>query len=845
MRRLAWLSLLCLTADTATAAAFVNRPTAAVEGKAIRIAFAVDEPADVAVEVLNAKGETVRHLAAGLLGDNAQPPLQKDSLEQSLVWDRTDDLGEAAPAGAYSVRVGLGLSPRLKEVVGWRPLGIGSVFSVAAAPEGGVYVLGRPRGGVVNIIQLDADGAYVRKLMPPPATADLSSYQGMNPIRLNGAWIPMGQPLAMSAKGTCPMAVTGDDLMIWPSQYQSKAPHRIARIGLKSAVLHSIRKGIGCKDHRFTYLGMALSPDRKHAYLTGSEWVKYTTFRPLHAVYKADLEAGAFGPFLGDAAESGCSASRLRRPTGLATDKAGALYVADSGNNRVLVVSPDGAVQREISTPEGCGFIVVNQETGDLYVMDKPIAVSITRSKGKYVRKFNRDGKEVASFLLMGRRKGIIYPCVSALALDAAGEKPVLWVGIKDDGYCRGGGLIRVVDEGAAFGKPRFLDCASFGAQYDPRYLYHWGGSYREYVDAFNMKYYADEGRAFSGFGALDPKPGLWADGNIYQWNVPANFYRTKWESIRLQRFGPDKSPLAFPSLDSDGLRLIYAPSAPWFPQRGVMVDRRSNVLVRYTYKLKAGIVPGIGGKDAMITGVQCHDATGKRVGHLHLTNSTYGLGTDARGNIYLGDKPRPVGIQVPLDLEKALGGKVPTSIADRYGAVYKFTARSGGFEWTNRKPVAADAVARTRGNRFPATVPLDSDRHHYNHGNRIGHAKGAAWLWVGMSVVPTYHSCICYGSDLKVDPHGRVFVPDEVCCRIAVLDAAGNLLRTIGAYGNSDSRGKGSPVPTPEIAFCKLRMITDVTSRQVRAADNNNGWVSVIRLDYATETRVPVSLSN
>jgi len=289
MRRLAWLSLLCLTADTATAAAFVNRPTAAVEGKAIRIAFAVDEPADVAVEVLNAKGETVRHLAAGLLGDNAPPPLQKDSLEQSLVWDRTDDLGEAAPAGAYSVRVGLGLSPRLKEVVGWRPLGIGSVFSVAAAPEGGVYVLGRPRGGVVNIIQLDADGAYVRKLMPPPATADLSSYQGMNPIRLNGAWIPMGQPLAMSAKGTCPMAVTGDDLMIWPSQYQSKAPHRIARIGLKSAVLHSIRKGIGCKDHRFTYLGMALSPDRKHAYLTGSEWVKYTTFRPLHAVYKADL----------------------------------------------------------------------------------------------------------------------------------------------------------------------------------------------------------------------------------------------------------------------------------------------------------------------------------------------------------------------------------------------------------------------------------------------------------------------------------------------------------------------------------------------------------------------------
>ena len=137
----------------------------------------------------------------------------------------------------------------------------------------------------------------------------------------------------------------------------------------------------------------------------------------------------------------------------------------------------------------------------------------------------------------------------------------------------------------------------------------------------------------------------------------------------------------------------------------------------------------------------------------------------------------------------------------------------------------------------------MGGDRHHYGHGNRIGHVKGAEWLWVGMSVIPTYHSCICYGSDLKVDPHGRVFVPDEVCCRIAVLDAAGNLVRTIGKYGNTDSRGKGSPVPDPDIAFSGLRMITDVTSRQLRAADNNNGWVSVINLRYAQEKLVKVTM--
>jgi hypothetical protein len=93
------------------------------------------------------------------------------------------------------------------------------------------------------------------------------------------------------------------------------------------------------------------------------------------------------------------------------------------------------------------------------------------------------------------------------------------------------------------------------------------------------------------------------------------------------------------------------------------------------------------------------------------------------------------------------------------------------------------------------------------------------------------------------VDPHGRVYAPDKMACRVAVLDTNGNLIRYLGSYGNMDSRGKASPAPDPEIAFALVRMVTAATSRQVRVADNGNGWVSVISLDYEKESRVPVAV--
>jgi len=96
---------------TGRRAAFAGKPTVTRAGDAVRIAFAVTEPVDVAVGIVDKAGRIIRHLAAGVLGDNPPAPLKANALEQALTWDRTDDHGKPVPAGRYTVRVSLGLAP--------------------------------------------------------------------------------------------------------------------------------------------------------------------------------------------------------------------------------------------------------------------------------------------------------------------------------------------------------------------------------------------------------------------------------------------------------------------------------------------------------------------------------------------------------------------------------------------------------------------------------------------------------------------------------------------------------------------------------------------------------------
>ena len=114
-------AVLLAAASAAAAAAapakpkFTKAPTAAKAGGKVKIEFAVSAPTDVAVFIEDGKGKTVRHLVAGVLGENPPAPLQADSLAQMVEWDGKFDKSIVAaglkPAGPFKARVAIGTRP--------------------------------------------------------------------------------------------------------------------------------------------------------------------------------------------------------------------------------------------------------------------------------------------------------------------------------------------------------------------------------------------------------------------------------------------------------------------------------------------------------------------------------------------------------------------------------------------------------------------------------------------------------------------------------------------------------------------------------------------------------------
>ena len=54
--------------------AFTARPTAVKDGGKVGISFAVSAPTDVEVAIVNTRGEVIRHLVAGVLGETPPAP---------------------------------------------------------------------------------------------------------------------------------------------------------------------------------------------------------------------------------------------------------------------------------------------------------------------------------------------------------------------------------------------------------------------------------------------------------------------------------------------------------------------------------------------------------------------------------------------------------------------------------------------------------------------------------------------------------------------------------------------------------------------------------------------------
>jgi outer membrane protein assembly factor BamB len=905
--------VLLFGAAQAAEPAFTKKPTAARDGEKVKIEFAVDRETDVAVYVEKASGEIVRHLVAGALGLNPPPPL-KAGLSQSVEWDGKDDDGrqvsgvsvqpfdkltalskvegvsgtqpdtraysaEAAASAAKAgnlkpetplrVRVGLGLKASWAGTAFFdkvTPDHLANVCGLAAGPDGRVYVLSTPWGAphwtstIMHVFR--RDGSYERTIKPPPAHLPAERLKGIGAFRNEDGHIA---PITYRVLGMTfypyedvggHYAVTPDNRLLLPVRELDKkdlrdTPAHLAMLDSEGGTPEGTYAGpelLGKSPYVDPYLASA--SDGKAAFLTGLK-------AGPQAVYRVPLpERGPASVFFGEAQKPGNGKTHLSGPSGLASDGKGNLLVADTGNNRVVVLKEsDGSFAGSfpVATPS---WLAVAARTGAVYVC----------SKGESIVKFApvlRSSKSEAGDWEKPEEAGRfkIPPIPGAdrsgrarwfFALDGAAEPAVLWLGFNTG---RGSPLMRCEERGGTFSVP-----APAGGYESPRF---WNLTSSPLHDEVSCQL---GGLYSSKFLVLDE-----ANGKVQSVSVPHRegetfqlgpnrliYSKSRWIDGRgIARY--DRAGKAVPFTVKDEARPINQTGGSGFGywERGFCVDRRGNIYV------KAGVrVATERQKSAPHTlDMDRYDPDGRflRTVVWGLERGGWGPRVDGAGNIYVAEAIRPAGKACPDGLAALLPDPaVVREYGILCGSLIQFGPKGGAALFAPAGKPQKFAIEDL------ALDPALSKERITCSGRGDGDLIGARWWRNDYAPVADASAakCTCVATEFDVDDFGRSFYPDQGRWRMMVRDAAGNQVLAFGGYGNQDHCGPDSYVPDPAGKFLRPRQDGDpkdlkspfaepeiafawavglaVSDRHLYVADGLNRRMLRVKLDYAaTETVV------
>ncbi|MHC4915671.1 MAG: hypothetical protein ACYTGB_09280 [Planctomycetota bacterium] len=866
-----------------------NGPSAGAGQGKVKIAFTVSAPTDVEVAILDAKGKVFRHLAAGVLGGKYPPPPPLVAgLSQSIEWDGKDDYGKLvlAPGTRHPaplrVRVRAGMGFRPGRFIGGDPYRQGTVESVACDERGHLYVLG-DRGlrsqNMKTLRVFDGQGRYLRTVMPFPADLPPDSMKDIarwddasktflprNLRALNPEFykhqrsMKSGGNLRMLSASAKSGVILTDGACLY-------------RLGVKGNVPGGSflwKRLAGCtntgRNRKGGPVHVALSPDMKHAYLSGpwsaktSAGDKYDPKWPPGRVYRLELEGNGSGwkpfvtvPVAHKEGVGGAWAAKRQNPKnysskhgplhGLAVDGKGRVYVADRENDRVAVFDPSGKQIGEIAVkyPDLVG---VHPKTGAIYVFTKD-CVGYGRYRNSLVKfpGFAKGTKAAAEYKFTGKGLGL-----GSMAISTGGKNTVVWVNRRQ--FEDLGGKLQPVElKGAATPDEGPESFTRIAVDYDRDEIYVNDGCQGTW------RYDGREGRPTAlKLKILDLVVGR--DGLLYA-RVGSTFKSPAYSGA-LMRFTRELKAAPYPETGSHVLsKYIYGMMGVGMPERGIGVGADGKVYVTSMFEWSKSAVTGYGPDGLALPGkylegkigpcgrtgekgfaVQPKELTGAVIGPIPLGNG--GLRVDLAGNIYLGaSQSWPVGVARPPQFAK------DHLYRHTSGSVLKFPPQGGYFAFSNvKKPSTRKETGYIAGFGLSPRMPVPAGAEGIElEQNRF--VVGAVKAYPGIGPYSSLSSevresgCSCRIPRFDIDRYGRLALPNAVANWVRIVDNSGNEILRVGKYGNFDSRfvnpntdeGKaGKPtVAKPEIPLAwptgagfseKHLYILDAYSRRVVRAD-------------------------
>jgi len=865
-----WL-LFCLSSSLFSLA-FQKDPTLIKESDSrYFVEFTLSEATDVTVSLINAKDSScIRHLAAGVLGPTAPPPLLQGTLTQKIEWDGTDDRGIPIPATVTVVpRVRAKMSVRLKNLVGDDPYlfsrtieGLTTDHDGNLIISGGLNNMTRLSGiGTFTIRQFTADGIYIKTLFPFASNKPIDSVKGydliewgdgsyspklpMTQIPIFGTALPARQNTAI-LKGLVPGTL---QLFCWfsnmgPTMYNKMGLQTMSTTGSIPTLAPIIpldsqfAEGVEGPQQR----GAAFycpSANPRYLYFSG----RYTAIKSDNRipekscyyrdgrVFRMDLESGATSLWLNmdtlpdnpaamDTTVGVANVFAIYQ--GIAVDDSGHVFVCDRWKSRIGVYDTMANLIDSIplKDPENVFF---SKTEGALYAVSKSYDPKIKPARTGILNlyKFSSWRHPATPICSTQLFKGMIdlQNARTHLATTTVSGQQVLWVGYSSFGV-----------KGLLTNNNRFTEYKKF--KYDPFLMGNDGTDY--------------------GFGHMDLDR---RNESVYFTNNKAKLYKiTDWNHpVVVACSTSSKSALEAADLTIGTDNLLYVKVFGQSEYKGPVLRKTLNhyhtpapyantgndTCIKFLESRfdarngDHGLAVSPKGQISTISwrgvgrskyyAMQFENIGGQDTGKAIdiagiLTSQNGGIRYDGMGNVYLGVKASAPDrlLELPYISDEAYQGAVGGVVKlpqDLTQAKVNYTAMSGSL----------GDIAKISGSlkEYPADL----------------------------SPFPAYKGgCACPSPRFDVDPYGRLFIPSAVTQKVTVIDNNGNLILKFGQYGNIDSRGglagPGQTIPTPAIPLA-WPYSACASEEHIFVSDMMNNRIVRLAMDYELDNMPGLSVED